>query len=113
MRGPFKQVVLKAIAGITALEGAPRGGEVVVFVCLAQVSVTSKHPEVISHLGEYRDLASIKPWIPLNWSPTLRIFALSPGIVSVLNGVRFWGASLLFMMDSNAIWKRDAERIDT
>lgn len=55
LRGPFKQVVLKAIAGITALEG----------------------------------------------------------IVSVLNGVRFWGASLLFMMDSNAIWKRDAERIES
>ena len=51
MRGPFKQVVLKAIAGITALEGAPMGGEAVVFLCLAQVFVTSKHPEVVNHLG--------------------------------------------------------------
>lgn len=83
-------------------------------VCVSCASVRDKQTSwSYKSLGEYRDLASIKPWIPLNWSPTLRIFALSPGIVSVLNGVRFWGASLLFMMDSNAIWKRDAERIDT
>ena len=74
------------------------------------MSVTSKHPDVINYLANTEVLQVL---IPLNLSPTLHIFAPCPGIVSVLNGVRFWGASLLFMLDSNAIWKRDAERIDT
>ena len=69
LRGPFKQVVLKAIAGITALEGAPRGGEVVVFVCLAQVSVTSKHPEVISHLANTEILQVLSLGSPLTGHP--------------------------------------------
>ena len=67
MRGPFKQVVLKAIAGITALEGAPRDGEVVVFLCLAQVaSVRDKQTSRrYKLLGEYRGLASIDPPQPV------------------------------------------------
>ncbi|CAK9028289.1 Inositol hexakisphosphate kinase 1 (InsP6 kinase 1) (InsP6 kinase KCS1) (PKC1 suppressor protein 1) [Durusdinium trenchii] len=34
------------------------------------------------------------------------------GVIASLDGLRFWGASLLFMLDAEAIWNQDAACID-
>lgn len=134
LQPPFRDVVVKAIAGITALEGTltQNGAEasrilydlnVILSVWPSAGAKRYKHVDVKQCIAIYLDSemeATPFTGVAMLWLareiavagardiPLLRLL----GVIFALKGVRFWGASLLFMLDSNAIWKEDANCID-